>query len=244
MASNKSEGVMPAVNSAFKMDGEDSFATIIKEGIHNTFVVCIMFPDISPEEAKREIAQALRMLATMSTDVELKDAREEEEDKTDGEQDEGRAEFQYFSSKHGLVQFFKNTTTSKYQAKYTKAKDVVSTQTKPSTTKQRLNEEFQLAFLAATESSNLTLVQRMTFTGIFKTLSDREVYEGFFKDVFEKNQAMFRKLAQVYEKESVRSLCADKASAPAWLEVDEAVERYKADSDELEREETQETKDG
>lgn len=153
MATNKSEGVIPAAEQAFKIESSESFDAIVKLGVHSMFKVYTEHKDKSTVQTKLEIGEALKLLADIDPNIKL----EEDGEVSDSDQDI-IVETKYFPSLHGgLVEFYRDRATSEFGVRVTDKDDDMKTN-KPSTPEETKNQLFQMAVLSTINATDLSEV--------------------------------------------------------------------------------------
>ena len=220
--------IVPIVKKAFIMNADDPVDYIIKYGIHKIFAESIKEQDASQEQIKRSIMNALTMIAKINPNMVLSDGGDDANVIAAARQE--LVQTRYFSSGQGsLVEFFINRTTGKFNVR-TKNEDSTD-QTKPSTPWQTNNDIFKSAVIRNFLSVDPNLIERLVLTGVIMTLEFGEDRDAPFMDLFNDNYALFGKLKQVYEKESVESLAAENGDFSIWCDVVLAVEKYELEKE-------------
>ena len=218
MAENETQGVSSTGEQAFKTTSGAPLDATIKQGIHDLFVHAVALSNASGEQAKLEIAEALRVLVNVDPSME-----HEEQADCNSHYEGVKILIKYFCIRRGgLVEVYVSSESNSCEVKVTD-KDGAIKIFKPALSQKTKNGFFQMAVLKFFDAPWISEVGKMTLTGVLVALSERE-HLGRFEDVFKKHHALFGKLSKVYEKATVDALLFEGGEVSPCFAVDTAVE--------------------
>lgn len=213
-------------SKSFKLSGDESVGVMIKYGIHNTFVNLVAQPQLSEQQSRRAVTNALEALLSIYPTATSTDGGSEEQASAMNIDScsKGQVVCSFFSSvQDGLVEFSFNETTKEFK------QELVEVEEPATETGQQLESElFEGEVMEVLDSFSANAPEKIVLWGVIKSLQDA-VGEGCFKEVFAKTHALFGKLKTIYEKEDLTTLTAANGAYSAWFSVDLTLEKYAAE---------------